>query len=83
MTDKQRKFCDEYLIDANATRAYKAAYPHIKSDDAARACASRLLTNANIKNYIDEQLDKISSETEYGIDRKQLFFYGLCENCKD
>ena len=62
MTDKQRKFCDEYLIDANATRAYKAAYPHIKSDDAARACASRLLTNANIKNYIDEQLDKISSE---------------------
>lgn len=62
MTDKQRKFCDEYLIDANATRAYKAAYPHVKSEDAARACASRLLTNANIKNYIDEQLDKISSE---------------------
>lgn len=62
MTDKQRKFADEYLIDANATRAYKAAYPHIKSDDAARACASRLLTNANIKAYIDDQLEKISSE---------------------
>lgn len=62
MTDKQRKFADEYLIDTNATRAYKAAYPHIKSDDAARACASRLLTNANIKQYIDEQLEKISSE---------------------
>lgn len=62
MTDKQRKFCDEYLIDANATRAYKAAYPHVKSEDAARACASRLLTNANIKSYIDEQLEKISSD---------------------
>lgn len=62
MTDKQRKFADEYLIDCNATRAYKAAYPHIKSDDAARANASRLLTNANIKDYIQEQLDKISSE---------------------
>lgn len=62
MTDKQRKFADEYLIDTNATRAYKAAYPHVKSDDAARACASRLLTNANIKQYIDEQLEKISSE---------------------
>lgn len=60
MTDKQRKFCDEYLIDANATRAYKVAYPHVKSEDAARACASRLLTKANIKNYIDEQLQKIS-----------------------
>lgn len=62
MTDKQRKFADEYLIDCNATRAYKTAYPHIKSDDAARANASRLLTNANIKDYIQEQLDKISSE---------------------
>lgn len=62
MTDKQRKFCDEYLIDANATRAYKVAYPHVKSEDAARACASRLLTKANIKNYIDEQLQKISDD---------------------
>lgn len=62
MTDKQRKFCDEYLIDTNATRAYKAVYPHVKSEDAARACASRLLTKANIKEYINEQLEKISSE---------------------
>lgn len=61
MTDKQRKFADEYLIDCNATRAYKAAYPRIKSDEAARVNGSRLLTNANIKNYIDEQLEKISS----------------------
>ena len=62
MTDKQRKFCDEYLIDTNATRAYKAAYPHVKSDGAARACASKLLTKPNIKTYIDEQLEKLSSE---------------------
>ncbi len=55
-------FCLEYLKDYNATRAYKAAYPHIKSDNAARANASRLLTNASIKDYIQEQLDKISSE---------------------
>ena len=62
MTNQQKKFCDEYLLDCNATRAYKAAYPRIKSDHAARSCASRLLTNADIKSYIDEQLDKISSE---------------------
>ncbi|MCI8286027.1 MAG: terminase small subunit, partial [Firmicutes bacterium] len=24
MTAKQQKFCDEYLIDCNAARAYKA-----------------------------------------------------------
>lgn len=61
MTDKQRKFADEYLIDCNATRAYRAAYPHVKSEGAARACSSKLLTNPNIKTYIDEQLEKISS----------------------
>lgn len=62
MTDKQRKFCDEYLIDLNATRAYKAAYPNVKKNDAAAVNGSRLLRKANIKTYIDEQLDKISSE---------------------
>lgn len=73
LTDKQRKFCDEYLIDLNATRAYKAAYPHVKSEGAARACASKLLTKANIKTYIDEQLDKISSERT--ADAKEVMEY--------
>lgn len=61
MTPQQRKFADEYLIDLNATRACKAAYPRIKNDETARANGSRLLTNANVKTYIDEQLEKISS----------------------
>lgn len=61
MTANQQKFCDEYLIDCNATRAYKAAYPHIKNDAVARANSSRLLTNANIKTYISERLEEISS----------------------
>lgn len=73
LTDKQRKFCDEYLIDLNATRAYKAAYPHVKSEGAVRACASKLLTKANIKTYIDEQLDKISSEKT--ADAKEVMEY--------
>lgn len=62
MTDKQRKFCDEYLIDCNATRAYKLAYPNVKSESAATSGASRLLRNVKVKTYIDEQLEKISSE---------------------
>ena len=61
MTDKQRKFCDEYIIDCNATRAYKAAYPNIKTDGAAAACAAKLLKIAKIKEYIDGQLEKISN----------------------
>lgn len=61
MTENQRKFCDEYLVDCNATRAYKAAYPKIKNDNVARANSSRLLTKANIKNYIEQRLAEMSS----------------------
>ena len=61
VTDKQRRFCDEYLIDCNATRAYKAAYPRIKSDEVASASGTRLLGNVKVKTYIQEKLDQISS----------------------
>lgn len=61
LTEKQKIFVDEYLIDLNATRAYKVAYPHVKSDGAAMSAASRLLRNVKVKAYIDEQLEKVSS----------------------
>ncbi|MDB1969436.1 terminase small subunit [Clostridium tertium] len=63
ITDKQMIFANEYLIDLNATRAYKKAYPNVKKDSVAKAAASRLLTNVNLKNYIDEQLKKIEDES--------------------
>ncbi len=63
LTDKQIIFANEYLVDLNATRAYKKAYPNVKKDSAARANASKLLTKANIKKYIDEQLKKIEDES--------------------
>ena len=62
LTEKQKRFCEEYLIDCNGTRAYKAAYPNVKKDEVARANASRLLANANVKAYIDERLEEIHSE---------------------
>lgn len=61
MTDNQKRFADEYLIDGNATRAYKAAYPSVKKDNTAAAAASRLLKNVNVAAYVKEQIDKISS----------------------
>lgn len=62
MTDKQRKFCDEYLIDCNATRAYRKAYPNVKKDSSAAVCAAKLLRIVKVQEYINEQLEKISSE---------------------
>ena len=64
MTDKQKRFCDEYLIDLNATRAYKTAYPTIKKDETERANGSRLLTYANIKKYIEERMQERQERTE-------------------
>lgn len=62
MTEKQKRFCDEYLIDCNATRAYKTVYQNVKSDEVARKAGSRLLTNVDVKNYITEQMEKIHNE---------------------
>lgn len=62
MTNAQRIFCEEYLIDLNGTRAYKVAYPNIKKDSTARTNASRLLTIANIKSYIEERMKEKEQE---------------------
>lgn len=59
LTDKQMIFANEYLIDLNATRAYKKAYPNVKKDSVAASAAVRMLRNVKVKNYIDEQLKKI------------------------
>lgn len=64
MTDAQKRFCDEYLIDLNATRAYKVAYPNCKKDETARANSSRLLTNANIQNYVTDKQKELEKRTE-------------------
>lgn len=62
MTEKQKRFCDEYLIDCNATRAYKAVYRNVKSDEVARKAGSRLLTNVDVKNYIADRMEEIHNE---------------------
>lgn len=64
LTPKQKLFADEYLIDLNATRAYKAAYKSIKKDETARTNGSRMLTNANVSKYIKERMNERSKRTE-------------------
>lgn len=62
MTEKQKRFADEYLIDCNATRAYKAAYPHITNDASACTMGGRLLGNVEVQAYIKVQRDLLHSE---------------------
>lgn len=59
MTAKQKRFCEEYLVDCNATQAaIRTGY----SEKTARAIGQRLLTNVDIKKYIDQQLQKLKNE---------------------
>ena len=69
LTEKQRRFCDEYLIDLNATRAYKAVYPSVKKDESAHACAAKLLRKATVKSYLDERIRERQKRTEITQDR--------------
>lgn len=53
MTAKQKRFCDEYLIDLNATQAaIRAGY----SKKSAKQVANENLTKPYLKKYIEERM---------------------------
>ncbi len=59
MTDKQKIFCDEYLIDLNATQAaIRAGY----SKKTARKIGQENLTKPDIKSYIAERMAEKESK---------------------
>ena len=69
MTEKQKIFADEYLIDLNATRAYRTAYKSVKNDVVAATNGGRLLRNAQIQAYIAERMEERQKRTEITQDR--------------
>lgn len=64
MTKKQKIFADEYLIDLNATRAYRAAYPSVKKNETAAAAAARMLRNVKVAEYVSERMQERQERTE-------------------
>lgn len=59
LTAKQKRFCDEYLIDLNATQAaIRAGY----SPKTAAASAARLLRNVKVQEYIAQRMAEKESE---------------------
>lgn len=69
MTEKQKIFANEYLIDLNATRAYRVAYPSVKKDETAAAAATRMLRNVKVAAYIQERMRERQKRTEITQDR--------------
>lgn len=51
MTDKQRRFCEEYLVDCNGTQAaIRAGY----AKNTANREGTRLLSNVDVQKYLQE-----------------------------
>lgn len=69
LTDKEKRFCDEYLIDLNATAAYARAGYTGKSNGVLRTGAHKLLTKANIQVHIQELMQKRSNRVQIDQDR--------------
>ena len=66
LTEKQRRFVDEYLIDLNATQAAIRAGYSVKT---AREQASQNLTKLNIQQAISEKMAERSKRTGVNQDR--------------
>ena len=61
LTAKQQAFCEEYIVDLNATQAaVRAGY----TEKSARITASKMLSNANIATYVSELKKARSKKTE-------------------
>lgn len=69
ITDKQKAFVDEYMIDLNATRAYKTVYKAVKSDEVASAASARLLRNVKVKDYLEQRMKDREKRTEITQDK--------------
>ena len=60
VTPKQKRFCDEYLIDTDGAKAaIRAGY----SAKSAKQIANELLTKPDLRAYIDERLGEMQSKT--------------------
>jgi phage terminase small subunit len=76
LTEKQKLFVAEYLVDLNATKAYiRAGY----SPKSANECAARMLANASIQQLISESLRKRTDKLEITSERilSELAYMGF------
>lgn len=60
LRDKQKRFCEEYIVDCNATQAaIRAGY----SERTARQIGQENLSKLDIQTYIDELMTDIKSKS--------------------
>lgn len=66
LTENEKRFCDEFLVDYNGTRAaIRAGY----SKKSACSQASRLLTKAKVQQYLTQKKQKVADKLEITMER--------------
>jgi phage terminase small subunit len=67
VTEKQKRFCEEYLIDLNGTQAaIRAGY----STTSAHSTASEILSYPNIQDYLSQRQKELQEAT--GVTQKRI-----------
>lgn len=76
-----RRFCDAYIANGkkNAAQAYRDAGYDPKTDHAAAASAQKLLTKADIKEYISQHSRNLQEKAEQDHESKLLTAEDLCK----
>jgi len=66
LTDKQRRFCEEYLIDLNATQAaIRAGYSAANAESIGYQLLQKTLVSEDIKRLQAERADGMRIDAEY------------------
>jgi phage terminase small subunit len=81
LTAKQAAFVDEYLIDLNATRAYRKIYG--VSEKVAAPAAARLLRNVKVAAAVEAALAKRSERTKVTQDYVLTNLVEIVERCME
>ena len=83
LTPKQKKFCDEYLIDLNATQAaIRAGY----SKKTAKQIATENLSKPYLQEYIKKKQEKLENKTDITLEKivNAIYYISLdAENIND
>jgi len=80
LNDKQKRFCEEYILDSNSAQAsIRAGY----SRATARTIGSKLLTKLDIQQYIKLLQSEIQDRTLVTVDNMVLFIKEVSEEARD
>lgn len=77
LTEKQKRFADYYIETGNATESYKKAGYQCSNEQTYQTNACRTLSNAKVKEYIDNKLNKKDNERIASQDEVLKYFTSL------